>query len=132
MSSNLIHLSFTKLFYEYYDVYKTKSPWQHNTILSRANILSAVPPWFPNVWIRALSEIPSYLRQLTHALRHRILSLTTFHYALSGPFNILRSICSQLIRLSVCALIFLSPLQRFIFLIYFNITLLFFIVNIFT
>ena len=58
-------------------------------------------------------EIPSYLRQLTYALRRGILGTSAFDRALSGPFNKLRSAGSQPSLLSVSAHLFLSPHQRF-------------------
>jgi len=75
------------------------------------DICSAVPPCF-GMKYPTLSEIQTYFRQLTHALRRRY-SAYAFDCALRGPFNKLRSAGSQPIRLSVSAREFLSPLQRF-------------------
>ena len=50
----------------------------------------------------ALSEVPAYFRQLTYALRRRILG-SPFHCALCGPFGRLPSIHSHQVGLSVRA-----------------------------
>ena len=50
----------------------------------------------------ALSEVPAYFRQLTYALRRRILGFS-FRCALCGPFGRLPSIHSHQVGLSVRA-----------------------------
>lgn len=66
-----------------------------------------------------LYRILSYPRQITHALRRRILSsIGSFGCALSGPFDSLFSTHSQQTGLSVRVSLPLSPHQRFEYQIY--------------
>ena len=58
--------------------------------------------YFKNI-LPALLGIPSYSRQLTYALRRRILGIPAFDCALHGPFDKLRPTGSQHSRLSVSA-----------------------------
>ena len=58
--------------------------------------------YFKNI-LPALLGIPSYSRQLTCALRRRILGIPAFDCALRGPFDKLRPTGSQHSRLSVSA-----------------------------
>lgn len=71
-------------------------------ILSRTDLKSVPRCHLASGETPALSEILTYFRQLTYALRRRY-SAAAFDCALHGPFNRLRSAGSQLIRLSVSA-----------------------------
>ena len=91
---------------------KKNAPTEYTFCQGRIK-LSAVPPWIHGKY-RALSRIPTYPRQLTHA--HALQNTLCFSH-LTAPSAVHLTTCflpdSQHRRLSVKALLPLSPLHRF-------------------